>query len=124
MTDIFSNQGILDFTYITNGKYGVSIYDWARGNYKFRPSTKHSTESMKNIRELIRLERPIAAITEKTSVVKTNTEYSTDCLRFGSKSPIVAPTGTTQAVYQIGETKWYEIYFKVGNVQSSESESF
>tara|TARA_B110001452_G_scaffold173254_2_gene145193 strand:+ start:1893 stop:3518 length:1626 start_codon:yes stop_codon:yes gene_type:complete len=124
MTDIFSNEGILDFTYITQGKYGVSIYDWARGNYKFRPSTKHSTESMKNIRELIRLERPISAITDKASVIKTNTEYNTDCLRFGSKSPIKdVPKGTTQAVYQVGEIKWYEIYFKVGNVQSSESES-
>jgi hypothetical protein len=123
MTDIFSDQGVLDFTYITQGKYGVSIYDWARGSYKFRPSTKHSTESMENIRELIRLERPISAITEKSSVLKSNTEYNTDCLRFGSKSPIAQLPGTTQAVYKIGNTKWYEIYFKVGNVQSSESES-
>jgi len=123
MTDIFSDQGVLDFTYITQGKYGVSIYDWARGSYKFRPSTKHSAESMENIRELIKLERPISAIVEKASVLKSNTEYNTDCLRFGSKSPIAQLPGTTQAVYKIGETKWYEIYFKVGNVQSSESES-
>lgn len=124
MTDIFSDQGVLDFTYVTQGKYGVSIYDWARGNYKFRPSTTHSAQSMENIRELIQLERPISAITENATVIKTNTEYDTDCLRFGSKSPIVAPAGTTQAVYQIGETKWYEIYFKVGNIHNSESESF
>lgn len=124
MTDIFSDQGVLDFTYVTQGKYGVSIYDWARGNYKFRPSTTHSAQSMENIRELIQLERPISAITENATVLKTNTEYDTDCLRFGSKSPIVAPAGTTQAVYQIGETKWYEIYFKVGNIHNSESESF
>jgi len=123
MTDIFSEQGVLDFTYITQGKYGVSIYDWARGSYKFRPSTRHSTESMENIRELIRLERPIYANTDKASVLKSNTEYNTDCLRFGSKSPIAQLPGSTQAVYQIGETKWYEIYFKVGNIQSSESES-
>lgn len=123
MTDIYSNQGLLDFTYITQGKYGVSIYDWARGNYKFRPSTKHSTDSMNNIRELIRLERPIAAITEKASVITSDAEYDTDSLRFGSKNPIAARPNTTQAVYQIGDTKWYEIYFKVGNIQSSGSES-
>lgn len=124
MTDIFEKQGVIDFSYITDGKYGVSIYDWARGKYKVRPSTKHSKATMNNIRELIRLERPIEAITEISKVVKTNNGYNIDCLRFGSKSPIqVIPKGATQAVYQIGETKWYEIYLKVGNVQGSESES-
>ena len=37
MTDVFSNQGVLDYTYVSGNSYGVSMYDWARGKYKFRP---------------------------------------------------------------------------------------
>lgn len=123
MTDVFSDLGILDFTYVTGHKYGVSIYDWARGNYRFRPSTKHSTEKMRDIREMMTLERPIDAIVTKSKCVKSNVPDNVDCLRFGSLAPTEVPEGAKQGVYKIGDQTLYELYFTVGfNTISSESE--
>jgi len=123
MTDIFSEQGVLDFTYTTKDKYGVSIYDWVRGKFKIKPSVRHSKDTMDNIRELIRLERPISAITTQSKVLHSNTAMGVDYLRFGSKNPIPnIPSCAAQAVYKLGTTKWYELYFKIGNTQNSESE--
>lgn len=123
MTDVFSELGILDFTYTTGRKYGVSIYEWARGNYRFRPSTKHTPERMEDFKELMTIERPIRPILTKSKCVKSNVPDNVDCLRFGSLSPIDVPTGAQQAVYKIGDKTLYEIYFGVGfNTISSESE--
>lgn len=123
MTDKFAELGILDFTYTTGHKYGVSIYDWARGNYKFRPSTKHSEDRMQDIREMMSFERPVEGIQSKNKCMKSNVPDSVDCLRFGSLAPIRVPDGAKQAVYKIGDKTLYEIYFDVGfNSISSESE--
>lgn len=123
MTDAFADVGILDFTYTSADKYGVAIYDWARGDYRFRPSTTHSPERMRDIQDMMTLERPIEAITTKCKCVKSNVPDNVDCLRFGSLSPIEIVGGAKSAVYNIGDTTLYEIYFDVGfNTISSESE--
>lgn len=123
MTDVFEELGILDFTYTTGHKYGVSIYDWARGEYRFRPSTKHSPERMRDIRKMMMFERPIQGIATKCKCVKTNVPDNVDCLRFGSLTPIDIPPGAKHAEYTIGNKTLYEIYFDVGfNTISSESE--
>lgn len=123
MSDVFADLGILDFTYTTGHKYGVSIYDWARGNYRLRPSTTHSNEKMSDIREMISLERPINGIVTRAKCVKSNVPDNVDCLRFGSLTPFKVPEGAKQAVYKIGDKTLYEIYFTVGfNTISSESE--
>jgi len=128
MTDIFSEHGILDFTYVSgskNGdnKYGVSIYDWARGKYRFKPSTQHSSKIMDEIKEMMSLERPIEAVTTKSKCIRSNVPSSVDCSRFSSFEPIEVPRGAKQAVYKVGAKTLYEIYFDVGfNTISSESE--
>ncbi len=123
MTDVFAEHGVLDFTYVSGIKYGVNIYDWARGQYCFRPSTKHSPETMNNIREMMTLERPVSAITLKSKCIRSNVPDSMDTLRFSSFEPIDVPQGAKQAVYKIGDKTLYEIYFEVGlNTISSESE--
>jgi len=124
MTDIFAEHGVLDFTYVTENKYGVHIYDWARGQYRFKPSAKHTPETMDNIQEIMSIERPIPAITLKSKCVCSNVPDSMDCLRFSSFEPIDVPPGAKQAVYKVGNKTLYEIYFEVGfNTISSESES-
>ena len=123
MTDIFSDSGILDFTYVTGNTYGVSIYDWARGKYRFKPSAQHSPETMNNIKEMMSLERPVQAITTKSKCIRSNVPDNADYVRFSSFAPIDVPPGATQAVYKVGNKKLYEIYFDVGtNTISSESD--
>jgi len=122
MTDIFKDQGVLDYTYITDHKYGVSIYDWARGKYIFRASTQHSAETMDNIKSMIDMERPIPPITTESIIVnKFAVAGSGYFLRFGSKEPIDSDY-ELQSHYKIGSHKWYEAYFKVDNSRGSSSE--
>jgi hypothetical protein len=119
MTDTFEDQGILDYTYVTNGKYGVDIYDWARGKYKFRASSRHSPETMENIRRMIRLERPILPITTESKILSGSKQLGGYYLRFGKKTPIDSP-GTVE--YKVGPNNWYEVYFKVGEFGGNSSE--
>tara|TARA_B110000977_G_scaffold133531_1_gene170066 strand:+ start:31 stop:1587 length:1557 start_codon:yes stop_codon:yes gene_type:complete len=119
MTDAFEDQGLLDYTYVTNGKYGVDIYDWARGKYKFRASSRHSPETMENIRRMIRLERPILPITTESKILSGSKQLGGYYLRFGKKTPIDSP-GTVE--YKVGPNNWYEVYFKVGEFDGNSSE--
>ena len=119
MTDAFEDQGLLDYTYVTKGKYGVPIYDWARGKYNFRPSSRHSPETMENIHRMIRLERPILPITTESSILKVSKQTSGYFLRFGKKTPINFPD---TAEYKVGQNSWYEVYFKVGECGGNSSE--
>lgn len=119
MTDIFSDQGMIDYTYTTDGKYGVPIYDWARGNYNFRPSVKHTVQTMENIKKMINFERPILPITTDSSVIKGPPRKNGYFIRYGKNSPI---NYTTVCNYKIGECHWYEIYFKVDEPGGSSSE--
>lgn len=121
MTDIFKEKGLLDYTYVTDRKYGVNIYNWARGKYTFVPSTQHSQETMENIQEMIRLERPIRAITTTSTIVKKPLASTGYYLRFGSRTPINSDYENI-AEYKIGTHSWYEAYFKVDNSQGSASE--
>ena len=122
MTDIFKDQGFLDYTYITDHKYGVSIYDWARGKYIFRASTQHSAETMDKIKSMIDMERPIPPITTESTIVKSSAGGGSGYfLRFGSKDPIDSDY-ELQSQYKIGRHKWYEAYFKVDSSRGSSSE--
>ena len=112
MTDVFQDQGYLDFTYVTNDKYGCPIGDWARGKYKFVPSTRHSPETMQHISHMIKLERPIAPITSSSSIVHGPKLSNQHHLRFGQAHPFAPQTDTTlHGEYVIGDKKWYELYF-------------
>ena len=114
MTDVFQEQGYLDFTYITNNKYGCPIGDWARGKYKFTPSTRHSPEIMQRISHMIKLERPIPPITVSSSVVRAPILSPHPHLRFGQNTPFEPqPDTTLQGEYIIGDNRWYELYFPV-----------
>ena len=114
MTDVFKDQGYLDFTYITNDKYGCPIGEWARGKYKFVPSTRHSPEIMQHISHMIKLERPIAPITVSSSIVRGPELSNNYHLRFGQDHPFEhQPEKALQGEYKIGDKKWYELYFSV-----------
>jgi hypothetical protein len=119
MTDIFSSQGVLDYTYTTKNTYGVSIYDWARGHYQFRPSTHHSPQTMRKIQKMIHLERPIFPIDTESQIVKGPAQQNGYFLRYGDSKPIDYPEICR---YQIGDKSWYEIYFKVDENGGSSSE--
>jgi len=115
MTDIFADQNILDFTYVTEKKYGVSIYDWARGKYHFQPSTIHSDETMQQVRSALTIERPIYPITTTSKVVLSHAIKEGYSLRFGQKERFESvPKEAGYAVYKVGEQSWYELYFVVG----------
>jgi len=120
MTDIFKKQGVLDYTYITQKKYGVSIYNWARGQYAFRPSTRHSPATMSSIKNMISAERPIVPLLYESKIIKGNkAKFDQLALRFGSNQPIDMEN---VAQYKIGTCDWYETYFNVENYHSSSSE--
>jgi hypothetical protein len=121
MTDIFKGQGLLDYTYVTNRKYGVNIYDWARGKYNFIPSTKHSEETMANIHEMMRIERPIMAITTESKTLKKARSASGYFLRYGQREPIETEYKRS-AKYKVGKHTWHEVYFKVDDSKGSASE--
>ncbi len=121
MTDAFSDQGLLDFTYITGRKYGVPMYPWARGQYHLRPSTKHSDATMKDIRHMLTIERPIPPILTKSKIVQSSrlTGYA---LRYGQRTPFVdVPLDAKLGIYRIGEQTWYELYFHVTPQDTSSS---
>jgi len=122
MTDIFAEQGFLDFTYITDNKYGCPIYDWARGKYKFVPSTKHSDKTMSIIKHMIKLERPIFPITETSTIQKKPKMDNGYHVRFGKKTPFDnIPTNASVGEYVVGDKKWYEIYFHIArNLQETD----
>lgn len=114
MTDIFSEQGFLDFTYITNNKYGCPIYDWARGQYTFVPSATHSRETMATIRQMIKLERPIFPIVETSSIVQQPTIGDGYYVRFGQETPFhTIPPEAMVGAYTIGSHSWHEVYFHI-----------
>lgn len=122
MTDIFAGEGMLDFTYFTDNKYGVSIYDWARGKYHLRPSCVHSEETMHNIRSVLTCERPIPTITTKSVVERSHNIKEGYALRYGQKMPFeYVPKEARLAIYNIGGQRWHEIYFPLGRSTGSAS---
>ena len=122
MTDVFADQNILDFTYVTENKYGVSIYGWARGNYHFRPSVIHSDETMHKIRTALTIERPIYPITTKSKVILSHNIKEGYSLRFGQKERFQKmPKEAGYAVYNVGGQPWYEVYFVVGGTNGASS---
>ena len=119
MTDIFEEQGMLDYTYVTQKKYGVSIYDWTRGKYSFKPSTCHTAKTMARIHSMIRCERPILPITNES--IQRPVISPGYFLRFGQQERFEKEHSNV-AEYKIGDKSWHETYFKVGDSQESSSE--
>jgi hypothetical protein len=70
MTHSFTDQGIIDFTYVDVDikHYGVDIYDYFKGKYQFIPSTKHSADVMAKIKHMLKLERKIPPILYRSEV--------------------------------------------------------
>ncbi|MDA7838994.1 hypothetical protein N9A45_01550 [bacterium] len=128
MTDAFANQGVLDYTYVTGQQYGVTMYNWARGQYKFRPSCIHSAETMDNIRSILMVERPISAITTTSTIEKSHHIKDGYAVRYGQDIPFEnVPDEAKLAVYNVGGQQWYELYFPLvgaaGSASSNEIES-
>ena len=122
MTDLFADQGILDFTYVSKHCYGVSIYDWARGSYGFKPSTIHSEETMRKIRLALSIERPISPILTHSKVIQTHHIVQGYSLRYGQKTPFQnVPKEAGYAIYDVGGEPWHEVYFVVGGGVGSTS---
>ncbi len=122
MTDLFADQGILDFTYVSKHCYGVSIYDWARGSYGFKPSTIHSEETMRKIRLALSIERPISPILTHSKVIQTHHIVQGYSLRYGQKTPFQnVPKEAGYAIYDVGGEPWHEVYFVVGGGVGSAS---
>lgn len=113
MTDIFKSDGILDYTYITDDVYGVSMASWIRGQYRFKPSTTHSPKIMKYIENMIRMERPIFALTNDSSITKrANVQEQNYYVRFGQREPF-SDNAYNIARYKIDQHEWNEMYFSV-----------
>lgn len=123
MTDIFKDQGVIDFTYVSKNKYGVPIYDWARGKYSFRPSVKHSTKTMACISHMMTLERRIRPILTVSKIIKAPIMRDGYFLRYGQRTPIaMVPEDAIEAEYKVGEASWYELYFHVDTFIGTSSE--
>lgn len=113
MTDIFKDYGMLDYTYITGNVYGVPMGSWIRGNYTFKPSTKHSPEIMQYIHDMIRLERPIFALVLDFDIVKRARVLKDGYyIRFGQRESFQME-GQNIARYKIDKHDWHEVYFPV-----------
>lgn len=114
MTDMFSDQGMVDFTYVSGKQYGVDITDWVRGRYKMRSSCKHSEDTMNMIKNVLTLERPIQPILTSSSIVKDPRVNNAFVARYGQSSPIEqVPPGARVGEYRIHDTSWYELYFSI-----------
>ena len=114
MTDVFSDQGFLDFTYVTHHHYGVDMYDWARGKYRLRISNEISSDVMQYIHELIDIERPIDPIETTSCTMQQPCVTSEYAVRFGQSTPISdIPIGSTLGTYKLSDKTWYELYFPI-----------
>lgn len=83
MTDVFYAHGILDFTYVTDQRYGVSFNDW----YDSKPlhihvNDKHTLLEQKDINAMIELDRPIPPLVERVTIVSAPDKVDSDALTF------------------------------------------
>ena len=68
MTPKWKKNGIIDFVYTKNNKYGVTFKNWWKGNYNISPACRHSKHVMKSIDEIVRYDRPIHPLTYSTNL--------------------------------------------------------
>ena len=61
MTGVFADQGVLDFTYTANNKYGIKFKHLLLNQFSLLANYK--TEHIQLIKQMIRIERPIYPIT-------------------------------------------------------------
>lgn len=114
MTDMFSDQGMIDFTYVSGNKYGVDITDWVRGRYRMRSSCKHSKDTMEIIKNVLTLERPIQPILTTSSVVTPPPLDGSFVTRFCQDSTIEqVPPHACLGEYRIHDKTLYELYFSI-----------
>jgi len=115
MTDVFSECGWLDYTYVSDTKYGAPFAQWVLGEARMRPSASHSHDTMDNIRKIITVERPIRPLLTTSLCLQAPRPFKR-FVRYGQKTPIekIHTNRDTQlATYKIHDCTWYEIYFKV-----------
>ena len=115
MTDVFSECGWLDYTYVSDTKYGAPMAQWVLGEARMRPSASHSHDTMDNIRKIITVERPIRPLLTTSLCLQAPRPFKR-FVRYGQKTPIekIHTNRDTQlATYKIHDCTWYEIYFKV-----------
>jgi hypothetical protein len=115
MTDVFADCGWLDYTYTHSRKYGTPIDKWAMGKAQMRPSTTHSDHTIHTFRKMMSIERPIRPLLTRARCLQASTPFKR-FVRYGQKTPIPiihTDRETQVATYQIHDTTWYEIYFKI-----------
>lgn len=77
MTDVFYNQGILDFTYIHNKRYGIPFADWYNSKaITIHANNKLSSIEMDDIDKIIDLDRPIPPLTERVAILQKPTNVT------------------------------------------------
>ena len=135
MTPQFKEKGVLDFTFISNDKYGITFGDWWDGKYAMKPSCKHSVDTMHMMEHTVSYDKPIAPLLYNTTILESDTQNHYPCVNnivFGYKR-----TDETQhkkiieAVHRLrkigwivsvntiqhGQTKWVDCTFQ--NVEAS-----
>ena len=70
MTPKYKESGIIDFTYVKNGRYGVSFQDWADGNYIMKPSVRHSLQTIRMMEHVVKYDKPILPLTYNTTITQ------------------------------------------------------
>lgn len=110
MTDFFAEFGWLDYTYITEDKYGCNIHEWATSQYRFTPSCTHSSDIMDKIRKAITYDRPIAPIVSMSRIIQ-NPNISGEFVRCSSKRPI--EKGEYYGEYLVDGKPLYENYNRI-----------
>lgn len=122
MTDVFTDQGVLDYTYVSDNCYGVSIHNWIRGKYAFRPSVVHSQTTMERIRSMLSMERPVPPILTKSTIEKYHHIVTGYALRYGQRTSFKKiPREAGYAIYNVGGQKWHELYFLLASSSGSSS---
>ena len=104
MTDVFADAGWLDYTYISDGKYGCPVLTWAQGKYRFRPSCTHSDDTMAYVRKAITYDRPIGPIRTMSTVEHAPT-LTGAFVRYTQ-----GPPGDTYGKYVVDGQPLYEQY--------------
>jgi hypothetical protein len=71
MTPRWKKLGVLDFTYVANGTYGVTFDDWWDGKYTMVPSCKHSKNTLKLMEQVVSYDKPVPPLVHCSDVVET-----------------------------------------------------
>ncbi len=70
MTDVFKDDGILNFIFVTDEKYGCPFDSWWRGEFSIYPAAIFSQDEIHTMEEILRAERPIRPVMDMPEVVE------------------------------------------------------